>query len=449
MRTVSLLALLLALVAPTAAGFADPPPDGPFALTNARLQTVTGGVIEDATLVIEDGRIAAMGPDVAPPDDARVIDCAGLTVYPGLIDSGTRLGLAEVGSMAETRDFNEIGQIAPHMKALTAVNPSSVHIPVTRVAGVTTALAAPSGGLFPGTAALINLHGYTPEQMQVADVEAVMVEFPRGGKRSPWGDRPNKKIRKQKRKKMEKLNETWEQAQLYARIDSAYRADPEGRREPQYKPAMQALVPVVRGERPLIIKTNAAPDIRAALDWAEERDLTENIILSGAREGWRVADRLAELDVPCLVGPVLSTPTRDADRYDKPYANPGLLAAAGVDVALRTGEAENVRNLPYHAGFAATYGMSREDALRAITIAPARIFGVAGRLGSLEEGKQATLFVADGDPFQTQTSVEHVFIDGYKIPMTNRQIRLYEEYRNRDPGLREHPSRESSAETTN
>ncbi len=434
------LTLLLALSL-----LADATPDGmekarrgTFALTNARIVTVTNGTIERGTLVIRDDRIVALGADVEIPSDAEVIDCAGLTLYPGLIDSGTQLGLVEVGSLPETRDASEIGDLTPQMQALTAVNPNSVSIPVTRVSGVTTALTEPSGGLLPGTAALINLHGYTPEQMHVGGFEAVVLQFPTTGRRGRFDRRSEEEIKKAAEKALKKLNETWDRAELYARIDSAYGASPETGRRPEYVPAMMALLPVLRGQRPLVVRVDAAADVEAALKWVEERAL-ERVVFSGVAEGWRVADKIAEAGIPCLVGPVLSVPTRASDRYDKAYANAGLMRRAGVTVALRTGESENVRNLPYHAGFAAAYGLGKDEALRAVTIVPAQIFGVGDRLGSLEVGKQATLFVADGDPFETKTDVLHVFIDGYKIPMVSRQTRLYEEFLHREPGLAKHP----------
>ncbi len=446
-----LLSLFLSLLllapadGPPADGEAKKTPPGTFALTNCRIETVANGAIESGTLVIENGRIAAVGADVAVPSGAQTVDCAGGTVYPGMIDSGTRLGLVEIGSLAETRDFAEIGELTPHMKALTAVNPNSVSIPVTRVNGVTTALTEPTGGLLPGTAALVNLFGYTPQQMHVGGFEAVVLDYPSTGRRGPWDDREESEIEKQAKKALDKLNEVWDQAELYARIDSAYAAEPEEGRRPELVPAMQALVPVVRGEVPLILKASAAPDIRSALGWVEERGLMENVIFSGVEEGWRVADKLAEAGIPCLVGPVLSVPSRASDRFDKAYANPGLLAEAGVEIALRTGEAENVRNLPYHAGFAVAYGLSKEDALRAVTLGPARIFGVGSELGSLEEGKQATLFVADGDPFETSTTITHLFIEGYQVPLESRHTELYDEFLERDPGLVEQPSERGAA----
>ncbi|MDX1546395.1 MAG: amidohydrolase family protein [Rhodothermales bacterium] len=438
MKYLATLLLALALAAPAAVAqdWAPKAEQGAFALTNARLVTVTGGVV-NGTLVIRNDKIVALGPNVDVPADAEVIDATGLSVYPGMIDSGTQVGLAEVGSLPETRDFNEIGDLVPQMKALTAVNPNSVVIPVTRTSGVTTVITEPSGGLLPGQAALINLHGYTPAQMHVAGVEMVKLQFPTTGRRGWWDRRSEDAIKKDAEKALKKLNDTFDQALLYARIDSAYRANPEADRRPEYVPSMQALVPAVRGQQPLLISVNAARDIQVAIEWVEERGL-ENVVFSGVAEGWRVADEIAEAGIPCLVGPVLSVPTRQSDRYDRAYANASLLRQAGVQVALRTGETENVRNLPYHAGFAATYGMGTDEALRAVTIAPARIFGVADQLGSLEVGKKANLFVATGDPFETSTDVLHVFIDGYQMPMTNRQRQLYQEFLERRPGVEKH-----------
>jgi imidazolonepropionase-like amidohydrolase len=349
-----------------------------------------------------------------------------------MIDAGTRLGLQEIGSLDETQDYAEIGEVTPHMQALTAVNPSSTLIPITRVSGVTTVLTAPAGGLFPGTAALIDLQGYTPEQLD-AGFRGVVLNFPSGARRGWWDRREQSEIDKQRDEAMEKLNDTWEQAVLAARIDSAYQAAPEPKPTPEYVPEMEALGPVVRGEVPLLIEVDKASDISRAIEWVQEKGV--RAIFTGVTEGWRVADEIADAGIPVIAGPVLSLPTRNSDRYDRAYANPGLMHDAGVQVALRTQEIENVRNLPYNAAFAAAYGMGREAALEAVTIVPARIFGVDNRLGSLEAGKAATLFVADGDPFETKTQVRHLVIDGYLMPMTSRQTDLYDEYLQRTPGL--------------
>jgi imidazolonepropionase-like amidohydrolase len=399
-----------------------------FALTNASIETVTQGVITNGTVVLSKGKIIAVGTNVTLPQGAEVIDCKGKWIYPGLIDSGTKLGLFEFGQVAQASDVSEVGDVVPQMKALTAVNPNSVGIPVTRISGVTTTLTVPDGELFSGTAALINLHGYTPDQMY-AGFEAVVMSFPRTGRRGGFDRRTDEEIKKATDKSMTRLNDVWERATQYHKLDSATQG------KMQYYPELQALLPVVRGQMNLLIDVDAARDIEAALKWVAEKKI-KKVILTGVAEGWRVAEKIAKANIPVLAGPVLRLPSRDYDRYDKGYANPGLLKKAGVKVAIKT-EDENVnyRNLPYHAGFAVAYGMSREDALKAVTIVPAEIFGVSDRLGSIEVGKNATVFVCDGDPFETKTQVLHVFIDGWQIPMVSRQTLLYEEFLQRDPGV--------------
>lgn len=400
---------------------------GTFALTNATIETITNGTIQNGTLIIADGKIAEIGSNVSIPQGAKTIDCSGLTIYPGMIDGGTQIGLIEVSSDPRTRDNNEIGSILPHIQALTAVNPSSVIHPVTRVNGVTTALTMPSGGLFPGTAALINLHGYTPDQMY-AGFKGVVLNFPTTGRRGRWDRRSDDDIKKAAEKALKQLNEVWAKAVQYHKIDSSSN----GKDQPYY-PEMEALLPVVRKEMKLLVNVNAANDIKAALKWIDEKDV--DAVLCGVAEGWRVAEEIAKAGIPVITGPVLSNPTRAYDRYDRPYANAGAMQKAGVKVAIRTSEVENVRNLPYHAGFAATYGMGKEEALKAVTIVPAEIFGVADQVGSLEKGKVANLFVTDGDPFETKTQVKYVFIDGWNISMESRHTQLYDEYLNRAPGV--------------
>ncbi len=427
MKKLSILTLALLFGTLLFAQIPEKAEGGTFALTNAKIVTVTNGVIENGTVIIKDGLIAEAGANISVPQGAKAIDCSGLSVYPGFIDGGSRLGLSEVGAVDRTQDFNEIGDVIPHIQALTAVNPNSVLIPVTRVSGVTTVLTQPSGGIFPGTAALINLHGYTPDQM-FAGFKGVVLNFPATGRRGWWDRRSDDEIKKATEKAMKKIKDVFAKAIQYHKIDSA-----SGGKRQDYYPEMEALLPVVRGETKLLINVNASKDITAALDWIEGKNL--DVVLCGVSEGWRVADKIAEAGIPVITGPILRTPNRSYDRYDRPYANAGLMAEAGVKVAIRTNETENVRNLPYNAGFAATYGMGVEKALEAITIVPAEIFGVADKYGSIEKGKVANLFVSDGDPFETKTQIKYVFINGWKIPMISRHTQLYEEFLERTPGV--------------
>ena len=401
---------------------------GTFALTHASIETVTKGVIINGTVLIQKGKITAVGTNVTVPSDATVIDCTGKWIYPGMIDGGTRLGLLEIGQIPQASDEEETGQVVPQMKALTAVNPNSTLIPVTRISGVTTVITAPGGGMFPGTAALINLFGYVPDQM-FAGFEGIVMNYPNQSRKGYYDKRTDEEIKKDVEKATKQMNDVWDKAVQYHKLDSATKG-----KGLTYYPEMIALLPVIRGEQALMIEVNAANDIKAALKWVADRKIIK-VIFTGVAEGWRMADEIAKAKIPVVVGPVLEEPTRDYDRYDKPYANAGLLKKAGVKVALRTSQAENIRNLPYFAGFAATYGLGREEALKAITIVPAEIFGVSDKLGSIEVGKIANVFVCDGDPFETKTNIHHVFIDGWQMPMVSRQTQLYEEFLKRAPGL--------------
>jgi imidazolonepropionase-like amidohydrolase len=401
---------------------------GTFALTHASIETVTKGVIANGTVLISNGKIVDVGTNVSIPPDAEVLDCNGLWIYPGMIDGGTRLGLIEFGQVPQATDVSELGDVIPQMKALTAVNPNAVGVPITRVSGVTTTLVLPEGELFSGTAALINLHGYTPDQMY-AGFEGIVLNFPRTGRRGQFDRRTDEEIKKATDKSVQRLNDVWQKAIQYHQLDSATKGKME------YYPEMQALLPVIRGEMTLLVDVNAAQDILAALKWVTEKKI-KKVVFMGVAEGWRVASEIVKANIPVVAGPVLSLPTRDYDRFDKAYANAGLMKKAGVKVAIRSRDGNtNYRNLPYHAGFAATYGLGKEEAFKSITIIPAEIFGVADRLGSIEKGKSATLFVSDGDPFETKTQIKHVFIEGWQIPMVSRQSLLYDEFLKREPGL--------------
>jgi imidazolonepropionase-like amidohydrolase len=423
------LILALALVSTIAWGqMTQKGKTGTFALTNATIETVTKGTIQNGTVVISNGKIQDVGTNVTIPAGATLIDCSGLTIYPGMIDSGTQLGLTEVSSISLTNDHNEVGDINPHMQALTAVNPNSVLIPVTRVSGVTTSLAMPSSGLFAGTAALINLHGYTPDQMY-AGFKGIVINFPSTGRRGGWDRRSDEDIKKASEKALKQLNDVWAKAVQYHKIDSASGGQPQ-----DYYPEMEALLPAVRGKMAVLINVNASKDILAALEWIDGKKI--NAVLCGVSEGWRVADKIAKAKIPVIAGPMLSLPNRDYDRYDAQYANPGIMAKAGVKVAIRTNDSENVRNLPYNAGFAAVYGMGKEEALKAITIVPAEIMGLGDQLGSIEKGKVANLFVTNGDPFETKTQVKYLFIAGWQIPLESRHTLLYDEFLERSPGVK-------------
>jgi len=344
---------------------------GTFALENAEIHTVTKGIV-NGTVLIVDGKITGVG-DVTVPAGATRIDCTGKSIYPGFIDSGTTLGLNEIGAVSLTQDASEVGNFTPQMDALTAVNPNSVLIPVTRVSGVTTVLTVPQFNLFPGEAALIDLWGYTPKQMATG-FDAQVLNFPSTGRRGRWDRRKEEDIKKDAEKALKKLNDYWKKATDYAAMYDKASGDV------MYNPQLEALREAVQGKQTLMVNCNAKADILAALKWIEKNKV--KAVLTGVNEGYMVADSIAKSGLPVITGPILTIP-RSSGSYDAAYKNAGLMQKAGVKVAIRTNENENVRNLLYHAGFAATYGMGTEEAIKAITIVPAEIFGVSDRLGTL------------------------------------------------------------------
>lgn len=401
---------------------------GKFAITNATIHTVTNGVIKDGVVLINGEHIEFVGQNAKITPDYQHIDATGKHLYPGFMDAGTQLGLQEIGAVAVTRDQAELGEFNPHVRAFTAINPSSVSIPVTRVNGVTHVVSLPVSGRLSGKATLIDLYGYSPDSMAVLPNAALHLNWPTSYK-SEWDDQSEKEVQKAYKKNIKELNEFWDRAVFYDEMMSAYEENPAGKPRPDTDKKMQAMREVVSGELPVVISVDRKQDILNAIEWTEKHPAGK-FILAGVQEGWRVADKIAGAGLPCLVS-TLYTPERDYDNYQRPYQNPGLLHEAGVKVAIATGGVENVRNAPYHAGYAAAYGLGKEEAVKAITINPAKIFGVADRLGSIEKGKQANLFIADGDPFEPTTHIEQVFIRGYKIPMVSRHTRLYEQYLNR------------------
>lgn len=405
---------------------------GKYAITGADIYTVTNGVIEGGVILINGNEIEHVGQNVRIDDSYERINASGKRIYPGMIDSGTRLGLREISQVPVTIDDAELGDFNPQVEAAAAINPSSVPIPVTRVNGVTTVISHPTSGVVSGKSTLIDLYGYNVDSMAVRKNAALQVEWPSSTPGGWWDDRSEEEVREEYLEELDELNDFWEEAKAYHRMWTSWEENEPDGDQPDKNYTLESMREVVSGELPVMISVDHADDILEALEWIEDRGEEKPFILSSVAEGWRVADEIAEADIPVLVGPALRTASRGYDNYQRPYQNAGKLHDAGVEIAVRTGETENVRNLPYNAGYFATYGLGKEEALEAVTINPARIFGVDDQIGSLEEGKRANLFIADGDPFETLTQIEQVFIDGFKIPMTNKQIKLYQEYKERD-----------------
>jgi imidazolonepropionase-like amidohydrolase len=406
----------------------------PLAIRGARIVTVSGPVIEKGTVVVEKGRIVAVGPDVPVPAGATVVDGSGKTLYPGLVDALTTFGLAEVASVPASLDTTEVGDMNPHARAWVALHPDSELVPVARANGVTTVLSAPAGGLVSGQSALVRLAGTTPAAMIVKAPAALHAVYPSG--RPPFDlarlfEEPELKTLAERLKDQEK-NQKKALDRLAgllaeAKADAAARSDAT-RPAPETSMALEALAPFARGEAPIVMRADEEDDVRAAVRFASENGL--KLVIAGGLEAWRCAELLKEKDVAVLLK-VLRLPARESDPYDAPYANAAALHRAGVRFAIVSDDSENVRNLPYEAAMAATYGLPEAAALRAITLSPAEIFGVADRIGQIAPGREANLVLATGDILDTRTQVTHVFVGGAAQSLETRHTRLYERYKER------------------
>ncbi len=390
---------------------------GIVAITGARVVTLgPAGTIENGTVVIEGGRIRAVGREVAIPAGARRIDGAGKVVTPGLFDSLSHLGIVEVSAVEETNDTEVKGhELTAAFDVAEALNPRSQLLPVTRVEGVTGAVVAPVAGdeLFSGRGAAIRLSGGA--DTVVADPVALFAPLGETGAQNAGGSRAADLAR---------LREALEDARDYAR----HRADFERNGRRRYALSrldLEALQPVLRGALPLVVTVERASDVEAALKLARELHL--KLVLAGAAEGWMVAPEIAAAHVPVLLDPMANLPSA-FERLGATLENAARLARAGVEIAFMTGEAHNSRNLRQGAGNAVAYGLPWEESLRAMTANPARIWGLAHQ-GTLEPGKEADLILWDGDPLELQTAALRVFLRGREVPQTTRQTELRDRYK--------------------
>ena len=416
--------------------------DGRYAIVGATVYPVDAPVIPAGTILIESGRIAAVGPvdDVTVPSGVKTINGTGLHVTPGLIDAGTTLGLVEIGKVRETHDYAESGSLQPDLRAGVALNPDSELIPVARAGGITTVLIQPGGGTIPGQASLARLAGWTAPEM-ILDYEAALVI------NWPGGDRG--------KNRREELEQFLEEARHYDRLrtaaerasdtaaDASNGESPTTSAGPIADPRLDALRPYLRGEKPVIIEADSRREIAEGLLFAEKEKL--KIIISGGTDAWKLAGELKARDVPVIVGPVMRAPLESWDPQDAPYANPGRLHEAGVRFCIRSNSASNSRNAPFEAAMAVAHGLPEEAALRAVTLSAAEILGIADEVGSLTPGKQANLLIADGTPLWQTTQIKGVFVAGRPFTLESRQTRFYERYQQRLKELRERPAVHAAA----
>ncbi len=386
-----------------------------LAIVGGRVRTMAGPVIESGTVLIRNGRVSAVGANVSVPSDAEVIDARGLTVTPGLINAGTTLGISEIGAVSATQDARELQPVNASVKASVAVNPHSEMIPVTRVNGVTSALSVPGGGLISGQAALIDMAGWTAPEVVAKSPVAVGIDFPEFLEVSP-----EEEVQKNVESDRRSLRKWLRRAQAYAGTIGRENTNPS-----EDDDELHALVPVVRGELPVLLHAESEKGIRAALELSDELGL--DAILVGTRDIWRCVDAIAAAGVPVILGPTESRPA-PGDPYDAIFKAASLLQEAGVPFAFRTGGATNARNLPYTAGMAVAFGLSREHAWHAMTSGAAEILGVSENYGTIETGKIANIVVSDGDLLDVPTQVRHLLIRGHRIDLSSRHTKLYEQF---------------------
>jgi len=396
-----------------------------------KIQATPTQVFQPGEILVENGKIRAIGKSVKAPNGANIIEWKDLEIYPGLISPGSSLGLTEISALRPTRDEREVGTHTPDVEAWVAVNPDSELIPVARANGITHAVVAPMGGTISGVSGLIALDGWGVEEMTISKKVALHLWWPGHGISIPQpnstGDSKPKSIKEQEKnrdRQIREIDEFFNQAEAYWQTKMS---KSEGFRE---IPAWEAMLPVIEGKIPVMIHADEVRQIRAVIEWAAKRNF--RIIISGGRDAWKLADLLAEKKVPVIYNHVFTAPVHRNLPHDLQFRAPGILAEAGVplSIGLRLGgwSAAHQRNLPYHAAHAVTHGLSRSRALASITIEPARIAGVANRQGTLEVDKDATFIATSGDLLDIRTSVKHMILTGQEVDLESRHTRLYQRY---------------------
>ncbi len=422
-----------------------------FFIRNADVYPVTAKEMTGVSVLIQDGKIADIGPKLVPPKGIKILEGKGLRVYPGLIDSATNLGLQEISAVRESVDTGELGEFMPQLRALSAVNPESEHFGAVRVNGITSAitLPGPSGGAggrgggarqhISGQAALIHTSGYTWEEMEISRSAAVQLNFPSIGGRGGRGGfavpsdvtdlspdlagATTANARRTYDETIVKINQFFDDARRYKAAKAGNTAG--------FKPDLKldAMIPVLDGKVPVAVAAATAEAIRDAIQMADRQHV--KIVIMGPHEVGNIGAELKSRNIPVVLGRVLALPDREDDSYDAAMSLPNQFYKAGVKFAFGTFTNEFIRNLPFQAAAAVAFGLPQEEALKAVTINPAEIWGQGATLGSVEKGKWADLLVTNGDPLDVRTKVEHVYIKGKEIELSNKQTRLYDKYMGR------------------
>lgn len=408
-----LLVLLVAHWSAALVGFAsDEVPGAPqkaaIALTGGTIHTISGETIANGTLLFENGKITSIGTEGVLPDGTDAISIEGKHVYPSLLDAHTHLGLVEIESVRATIDYQEMGTFNPNVKSWVAVNPDSELIPVTRANGVLLVLSAPTGGIISGRSAVLQLDGWSYEDLILQKDVAMHIDWP---------------TRRTDDSSLKSLRDFFDRARAYREV----RAAEPGRQSMDLR--LEAMQPVIDRELPVIVSVDDLSDIQAAVGFAVEQQI--RLIIHGGYDAVECSSLLKEHAIPVIVAGTYRLPLRSDDAYDAAYTLPSRLREAGVQYCLASGgrfSSTGVRNLPYHAATAAGFGLPIDEALKAITLYSAQVLGVADRVGSLEVGKDATLFICSGDPLDVNCQVEAAFIQGRKVELNDRHKRLWRKY---------------------
>lgn len=426
-HVLSLLAatVMAATAAPVAAHNITPgaPQQGPILLQGGTIYTITDGRVQ-GDLLLEDGKISAIGSNINVPNNARVIDISGQRVYPGLIALDTTLGIIEISAIRATVDTNEVGQVTPEVSSHPAFNADSQIIPTIRYNGITHAQVVPQGNLVRGSSSLMNLDGWNHrDALTRADV-GMHVTWPAVGlSRSPWETRSPQAQREAQQQQRDLLDETFTTARAY---HEAREAGTQRREDVRWE-AMRGLFD---GSKPLFVHADDRRQISQVIQFADEQGV--DLVIVGGRDAWYMAESLAERNISVIFGDAYGLPSRVDEAYDTAFATPAKLAEAGVEFAIAYPGYWDTRNLAFAAGHAVAFGLDYETALYSVTLGPAKLMGVDDTLGSIEVGKSASIVVSKGDILDPLGhSVEYMFIDGREVQMTNKQRQLWEKYRER------------------
>ena len=403
-----------------------PPQKNPIILKNGFIHTISNGVIE-GSILFNKGKIIRIAKYITPPKDCEVIDLNGKHVYPGMIAAVSGLGLVEINAVAVTNDHSERGDFNPNVRTNVAFNPDSEIIPTTRSNGILIANVIPASGLVSGQSSVMMLDGWTWENATLSSPSGLHINWPNMNSRSRTEN--DKKRLKAAKQQLDDLEKMIKDARAYARLRQTKSRSAENYHNEDLR--WESMIPYVEKKLPIFVHANEIRQIEASISWANRHKL--KIVIVGGKDAWRTTDLLVKNKIPVIYEGVTSLPFRRFEDYDQAYKTPSILYEKGVQFCISdygyAGRAEQIRNLPYQASMAASYGLPKEAAFRAVTLSVAEILGIDKEVGSLEEGKDATLFISDEDPLEIRTNIIQAFIQGKKIDMGDRHKSLYSKYK--------------------